>query len=220
LGDALEGVTDPVDDPRGGAGHEVPRRGVGRPGVRVGGRHLPGGGDGIPEVAEGGAAQLVPHHREVLLFLFLHVMADVLHEHLHLGLEALVLGVHAVELGEHPLHDVVLLEALERDVLGLGHRRSRHRVEQLLLDGSVDGELLDDLVDDRALLGHRAVSRPLEPLEERLDGLVVVLEQRDRVHGSPPYPFGRRRTPVHRACCWDVDDLRDPPAPVRARRQR
>ena len=135
-----------------------------------------------PRSAERVAAELVAHLREVLLLLFLHVVAHVLDEDGDLGVEALVLGIHRVELGQHPLHDVVLLEALEGDVLGLGHGGPGDRVEELLLDGGVDGQLLDDPIDHRSLLGEGVVARLLEALEQRLDRLVVVLEEGDGVH--------------------------------------
>ena len=91
-----------------------------------------------------------------------------------------------VELGEHPLHDVVLLHALEGDVLDVGHGRAGHGIEDLLLDSGVLRELFDDAVDDVALLHVGVVAGLLEPLEQILDLAVVVLEQGDRVHGRAP----------------------------------
>ena len=78
-------------------------------------------------------------------------------------------GIHVLQLGEQPLDDVVLLHALEGDVLGVGHRGPGHRVEELLLDGGVLREGLDDAVDDVPLLGVGLVTGLLEPLEELLD---------------------------------------------------
>ena len=86
------------------------------------GRRLRGGRHGVAEVVEGVAAELVADLGEELVFLLLDVVADVLDQDGDLGVEALVLRVHVVELGEHPLDDVVLLEALEGDVLGLRAR--------------------------------------------------------------------------------------------------
>ncbi len=45
--------------------------------------------------------------------LFGDVVTDVLDEHGHLGVESLIRRLHAGQLGEHPLDDVVLLEGLE-----------------------------------------------------------------------------------------------------------
>ena len=68
-----------------------------------------------------------------------HVVADVLDEHGDLGVETLVARIHVGEFGEHPLDDVVFLETLEGDVLGVRHRRPGDRIEHLLLDGGVNG---------------------------------------------------------------------------------
>ena len=145
-------------------------------------RCVEGPGQLLELLALHGLAQL---REEVTLLLF-HVVADVLDQHRHLGREALVGGVHAVEFGKHPLHDVVLLEGLEDLVGGVGHRLAGRRVEHLLLDGGVDRQLLDDLLDEilLGLVGVRA--RLLELLEQRLDGLVVVPEQRYGVHVPVP----------------------------------
>src|SRR5690606_32615202 len=59
-----------------------------------------------------------------------------------------------------------------------------HRVEQLLLDRCVHRELLDDAVDDPALLDEGAVSRLFVALEQLLDGLVVIFQQGDGIHTS------------------------------------
>ena len=88
---------------------------------------------------------------------------------------------------------MVLLEALERDVLGVGHRRAGDRVEHLLLDRGMDRELLDDPVDDLALLDVGAVAGLLEALEQLLDGLVVGAEKGDGIH-EPLYPHPSRLT--------------------------
>jgi hypothetical protein len=47
----------------------------------------------------------------------------------------------------------------------------------------VDRELFDDVVDDPAALDVCAGARLLEALEERFDGAVVVLQERDGIHG-------------------------------------
>ena len=93
-------------------------------------------------------------------------------------------GSMSLELGQHPLDDVVLLEALEGDVLDCGDGGPGDGVEELLLDGGVDRQLLDDAVDDLALLDEGPVAGVLELLEQLLDRAVVVLEHRDGVHGA------------------------------------
>ena len=158
----------------------------------------------IAQVGEVVAAELRTHLGEVLVLLLLDVVAHVLDEHGGLGLEALVGGVHVVELIEQPLHDVVLLEALEHDVIDLLDGGPGDRVEDLLLDHRVLRELLDDLIDDLATLDERPVAGLLEALEELLDGLVVLFEQGDGVHrrGTTPYPASRNRT--QRAALTDI----------------
>ena len=134
------------------------------------------------EICKRRPAECVADLREELGFFFLHVVPHVLHQHGDLGVEALVAGVHPVELGEQPLHDVVLLEALESDVLSPGHGGPRNRVEQLLLDRGMNREFLDDAVDDLALLDESTITGFLESAEELLDAVVVVLEKGDRIH--------------------------------------
>ncbi len=97
-------------------------------------------------------------------------------------------GVHVDELRQQPLDDVVLLEALEGDVLGVRNGRSGDRVEDLLLDGRVHRELLDDPVDDLALLHVRSLTGLLEPLEQLLDGAMVIFEKGDGVHKTRDLP--------------------------------
>nr|WP_254126997.1 hypothetical protein [Aquihabitans sp. G128] len=151
-------------------------------GVRVRRRRLLGVDHGIAELGQGLAPELLADLREVLLLLFLHVVAHVLDEDGDLGVEALVVGVEVVDLREHPLDDVVLLEALEHDVLGLRHGGAGDGVEEHLLDGCVLRQLLADPVGDLALVGVGAVTSLLEALEELLHGPVVVLEQGDGIH--------------------------------------
>jgi hypothetical protein len=57
----------------------------------------------------------------------------------------------------HPLDHVVLLEALEGHLFDRGHGRPSDRVEDPLLDRGVRRELLDDAVDDLALLHERTL---------------------------------------------------------------
>ena len=110
---------------------------------------------------------------EEVALLFLHVMTDVLDHHRDLRVEALVARVEVLELPEQPLHHVVLLERLEHHVVRVLDVLARPRVEHLLLDRRVLRELGDHLVDELALLLRRAVTRPLEPLEQLVDLAVV-----------------------------------------------
>ena len=145
-------------------------------------RHFLGGHERLAELGECFAAEFAAHRREELAFFLLDVVANVLDEHRGLGVEALVGGVHVGELGKHPLDHVVLLKTLERHLLGAGNRRSRNRVEHLLLDGCVNRELFDDPIDDLALLDVRPISCLLEAFEESLDDLVVITQHCDGVH--------------------------------------
>ena len=56
-------------------------------------------------------------------------------------------------------------------------------VEVLLLDRGVHRERFDDLVDDPSLLDEGPITGLLELLEQALDGLVVIFEEGDCVHG-------------------------------------
>ena len=152
--------------------------------VRMGRRRLLRVRQGLAEIGERGPTQLTAHLREEVAFLLLDVVADVLHEHRDLGVEALVRGIEVDELGQHPLDDVVLFEALECDVLGAGHRRPSDRIEHQLLDRGVDRQLLDDPIDDLSLLDMGAIARFLEALEQLLDGLVVVTEKGECIHAA------------------------------------
>src|SRR3569833_1061216 len=146
---------------------------------------------------------LAPHGRadlrEPLVLFLLHVVADVLGQHRDLRVDRLFVGVEVEQFGQHPHHDVVLLHALQDVVLRLRHRLARRRVEDLLLDVRVDGQLLDDRVGDAALLVVSVLPRLLELLEQLLHGLVVVLEQHDRV-GRHRFPHGVARS---RRATWE-----------------
>jgi len=136
----------------------------------------------ITEVSEGVPAERVTHLREELLFLLLHVVAHVLDQHGHLGVEALLVRIHGIELGQQPLDDVVLLEALEDDVVRIGNGRPGHRVEKLLLYRGVLRQLFDDAIDQIALLDVGTIARLLETPEKALRGLVVIFEHPDCIH--------------------------------------
>src|SRR5206468_467324 len=71
----------------------------------------------------------------------------------------------------------------------------RGRIEDRLLDVGVLGQLLGDLRDQLLLGLRRVVARLLELLEQLLHGLVIVLQQRDRVH-IYPLVVRRLRTPA------------------------
>jgi hypothetical protein len=150
--------------------------------VRTGRRVLAGRLEGLAHLLELLVGEGLPDLGEELVLLLLDVVADALGQHPHLGVEALVGGGHLLELGERPLHHVVLLEGFEHAVGRVGDRRPDPRVEHLLLDGGVGRQLLNELVDDVALLGRIVVVQVLVALEERLDVAVVVLEDGKRVH--------------------------------------
>jgi len=136
------------------------------------GRLLRGGHD-ITQLVQCGAIEPLAHFREEIVLLFLDVMAHVLDQHGDLGVKTLSLRWHRFEIGEHPLDDVMLLEALEGHVLGAGHDRPRHWIEALLLDGGVHRKLLDEAIHDLSLLDVSSISRLLETFEQLLDRLVV-----------------------------------------------
>ncbi len=119
------------------------------------------------------------------MFLFLDVVADVLRQHRHLGVEALVFGAHPVELREHPLDDVVLLQRFQDHVFDLAvlDGLADGRIKDHFLDGGVDGELADDALHHVLLRLDRPRPELLEALEQVFHGLVIVLQQRDCVHG-------------------------------------
>ena len=74
-----------------------------------------------PSPSSSDLVKLLAQLREQLAFLFLDVVADALGQHGVLGVEALVVGRQPVELGQHPLGHVVLLERLEDEVVLVGH---------------------------------------------------------------------------------------------------
>ena len=147
-----------------GASDDVERRRVGRARVRPRRHELLRFLHRVADLLESPAAEQLPQGGEEVLLFFLDVMTDQLRQYLDLGVEALVFGPHAVKLRQRPLHDVVLLEVLQDHRIVLEHL-ARGRVEDLLLDAAVDGQLLDDLVGD-LFLGLRSVrAEPFEPLE-------------------------------------------------------
>src|SRR6266545_7085026 len=96
----------------------------------------------------------------------------------------LVLGVHGWKLLEYELHHVVLLQSLENDVLCLlAPQAANGRVEDLLLDGAVNCQLLDDLAH-QLLPGGRILTLVDLP-KEALDLLVLLLEQARCFHSFP-----------------------------------
>ena len=145
--------------------------------MRASRRRLLGVGQRLAEVGQRGPAELGTDLGEELVLLLLDVVAHVLHQDRDLGIEALVLRVEIDQLREQPLHDVMLLEALEGDVLGARDGLTRDRVEHLLFDRGVNRELLDDPIDDLPLLDVGPITGLLEALEQLLDGLVVVAKK-------------------------------------------
>ena len=113
------------------------------------------------------------------------MLADQLDQHAHLRVEPLVVGLNVLQLGERPFHDVVLFHRFEDRVLRPRRLRPRLRVEQLLLEVGVDGELLDHLVHQLALGLVASGPGPLELPEQILDRPVILLEECDGVHPSP-----------------------------------
>ena len=99
LRDTADRVTDPVHHARAGRRGQVPRGRVRRTGVGMARRHLFATSIAPPELRQRVAVELGPHLGEELLLLLLDVVAHVLHEDGHLGVEALLGRVHAVELG-------------------------------------------------------------------------------------------------------------------------
>src|SRR3954452_15223964 len=134
--------------------------------------------------------------REELVLLFLDVVAHVLDEHADLRIEPFVGRCHVLELGEHPLHDVVFFQRLENGVLCVLDRFADGRIEHLLLDRRVDGELLNDLRDQLGLRLAGPWTCFLELLEKLLDLAVVLAQQRDRIHAGRLAEVDRSQT------CW------------------
>jgi hypothetical protein len=176
--------------------------------VRAGGSGLAGLGHGLGHHLEGLAVCVLLDEGEQVTLLLLDVVAHVLHQHGHLGVEPLRLGVHPVDLGEDPLGHVVLLEGLEDVGLDLVVERPADRVQHLLLDGRVDRELLHDALDQLGLGLVGPVPRILELLEQILDGLVVVDEHLQGVraachsflHGSADSARPTRDVPAQNMC--------------------
>src|SRR5512133_1710435 len=113
-----------------------------------GGAELPlAGGHLLAEAGELLLAEDLLGLGQQLLFLLLDMVADVLHQDRHLGVEGVVLGRHGGQLAEQHLDHVVLLDGLGDQLLAvLAGRGLDGRVVGLLLDGRVDLELLDDLL--------------------------------------------------------------------------
>ena len=145
-------------------------------------------GHGVADVGEVTSAERVAHHRKELFLLLVDMVADILDEHRHLCIEALMGRVELGQFGKQPLDHVMLLEAFERDVLRTGHGGACYRIKNLLLDCGVHRKLFDDPVDDLALFDQCVGTCLLEALEQRLDGLVVVAEKCDRIHERPRTP--------------------------------
>ena len=77
--------------------------------------------------------------------------AHVLDEHGGLGVEALGVGLHAGQLDDQEVGDVVLLVGLQDVLLEVGQQLADAGVHHLVLDVGVHREQLDDLVDELAL---------------------------------------------------------------------
>ena len=142
---------------------------------------------------------------EHLAFFLVDVVLDGLLQHLELGAPLLLVGGHVAEFLHDDVGHVVLLEALQHDVPGLGVRPKR-RVEDLLLDHLVRRQFRRNRVEQRPPSLHPARRRLLAALEQVLHAPVIGLQEDYRVRGPAPRdrPLHRRNRPSHRA----ADDSR------------
>ena len=141
------------------------------------------------------AGEVLADQREELALLLLDVVLDELLQDLHLRVELLVRRLHLEQIRHDALGGEVLLDGLPEPVL----ERSDvdRRVEDLLLDLAVRGEVVGDPVEELLLLG--VLLRGLELLEELLHLLVLLHQQLRRFHaGHSSLPGGRPGREVRR----------------------
>src|SRR5262249_2987115 len=124
--------------------------------------------------------EALPDEREELRLLLLDVVLDELLEDLHLGIELLVRRLQVQQVGDHSLRREVLLDGLL--ALFLEHADVHRRVEDLLLDLLVRGEVVGDLLEE--LLLFTVVRRLLESLEALLHLVVLLLQELGRVQDT------------------------------------
>ena len=106
---------------------------------------------------------------EKVVFLFAHMMADLLDEHRDLGVETLVGRLHLLQVGQEPLQAEMLFQRLQDHRLCRRGCLQRRRIEEQLLDLRLRTQLSGDLRCDLRFRGERAVPRALELPEEFLD---------------------------------------------------
>src|SRR5829696_1257938 len=179
-GAVTEVVADPVDHAGGRPGHFGPRAAGGRGRVGVGGRLALAVGQLLADVVEllgaEGAAQLGEHLALLLLNMVAHVGDQ--------GGDLVVVGgirrVHVLQGGQGLLDLLVLVQALVDQVTAVPQGLFDLRVEVGLLDGGVDRQLTDDLVDHLPL-GLGSLEATLVVGEQLLDGAMVLGEEADGV---------------------------------------
>jgi hypothetical protein len=101
---------------------------------------------------------------------------DTLDQQHHLRPEPLMRRREPVELCEHRLRRVMLLQRFEHILLVIGERLSHRRVEKLFFDRGVARQFLDDLLCQLLASARRVRSRPLEASKQRPDRLVILFE--------------------------------------------
>ena len=121
------------------------------------------------ELAELAALDLRPHRRKQVVLLLADVLADQFAKDPDLGLEPLVVDVAILKLGEHPFDYVMFLQRLQNHDGFFGYEFPHGRIELLLFDGSVHGQLGNDRLDELLSLNTRPRGRLLELLEQLFD---------------------------------------------------
>src|SRR5680860_911624 len=160
------------------------------------------GGAGFPVL---GLLELLPKRGELVvaerlaqlgeqLFLFLaRVVLDVLDEDRHLGGPGLVGWFELLDLLHEHIDEVVLLDALVHELLGLLADVLGGRVEDFLLDGGVHLKLGEDLLFElRHRGGVTGLLRGLELLEQVADLVVIAAQQLQGVHVASMVGRSRR----------------------------
>ena len=130
--------------------------------------------------------ELRQHLREQVVLFLAVVVFGLFPEHLELGLESLVVGVHGHEVGEQALERQVLLERFEQHVFRA--RRLHRRVEHLLLGRDVHRQVIADSSEQLGALGTLLGGEQLP--HARFDLVVLIDQQVDGIHGSWPFPGG------------------------------
>jgi hypothetical protein len=135
-----------------------------------------------------------------------HVLAEDLHEHADLGVEAAVGGDHGGELDHQQVQQVVLLQLASDLAVVAAAVVADGRVQQLVLDGDVGGKGLGDGLQGAVLPGVAAL------------GVLVGGEPPLDPAGGQPRPWLRHPRPRQRPCepaplpGWS--GLGEPPVPA------